>query len=309
MAGPRMGGREWALLLALSGLWGSSFLFGKVAVAEVPPLTVVLGRVGFAAVALLTVAAALGQRMPTDPRVWLAFFAMGALNNLIPFGLIFWGQTHIASGFASILNATTPLWTVLWASALTRDEKLTANRLAGVAIGFGGVAVMLGPSAPLGLGHDLAAQLAVLAAALSYALASIFGRRFRAMGIPPLTTAAGQVTATTLMALPLVALVDCPWLSAWPSAASWGAILALAILCTALAYVLYFRILATAGATNLMLVTFLIPVSAVLLGSVVLGERLGPRRLAGMALIALGLAAIDGRVLRLRRRAPRRSAT
>lgn len=302
VASPRMDGREWALLLLLSLLWGSSFLFAKIAVAEVPPLTLVLLRVGLAAAALWLVLLATGQRIPADARVWLALLAMGALNNLIPFSLIFWGQTHIASGLASILNATTPLWTVLLAHKLTRDEQLTPGRLLGVLIGLLGVAVMIGPAALAGLGLDVQAQLAVLAAAVSYALASIFGRRFRALGVPPLATAAGQVTATTLLILPLVLLVDHPWQLAPPSHGAWAAILSLALLCTALAYVLYFRILAAAGATNLMLVTFLIPVSAVLLGAVVLGERLDPRQLAGMTLIATGLAAIDGRLPLLLRR-------
>ena len=200
------------------------------------------------------------------------------------------------------MNATTPLWTVLLANVLTRDEKLTANRLAGVVAGLIGVAAMIGPAALDGFGLDVVAQLAILAAAVSYALASIFGRRFRTMGLPPLATAAGQVTASTLMMLPIVLVVDRPWQLAAPVLASWAAILALALLCTALAYVLYFRILATSGATNLMLVTFLIPVSAILLGAVVLGERLEPRHFAGMALIVAGLVAIDGWLLRLLRR-------
>jgi drug/metabolite transporter (DMT)-like permease len=223
---------------------------------------------------------------------------MGALNNLIPFSMIFWGQTRIASGLASILNATTPLWTVLLASFLTRDEKLTVGRIAGVLIGFLGVAAVIGPAAFGGFGLDVVAQLAVLAAAVSYALATIFGRRFRAMGIPPLMTAAGQVAATSLLILPMVLLVDRPWQLVLPSPVAWASILSLALLCAALAYVVYFRILAVAGATNLALVTFLIPVSAVLLGAVVLGERLEPRQFVGMTLIAVGLAAIDGRLPR-----------
>ena len=308
MSASHMGGLEWTLLVALSLLWGSSFLFTEIAIADVPPLTVVLGRVGFAALALLVTLRAAGSRLPIEPRVWFAFLAMGALNNLIPFSLIFWGQTRIASGLASILNATTPLWTVLLANFLTRDEKLTANRLAGVVAGLIGVAVMIGPAALDGFGLDVIAQLAIFAAAVSYALASIFGRRFRTMGLPPLATAAGQVTASTLMMLPIVLVIDRPWQLAAPTLTSWAAILALALLCTALAYVLYFRILATAGATSLMLVTLLIPVSAILLGVIVLDERLEPRQLAGMILIAVSLAAIDGRLLRLFRRGTFRHA-
>ena len=299
---PRMGVVEWLLLLALSVLWGSSFFFAKIAVAEVPPFTLVLGRVGLAALALLLAVRLAGERMPRDPGLWRSLLVMGALNNLIPFSLIFWGQTQIASGLASILNATTPLWTVLLAHALTPDEKLTAGRATGVVAGLIGVAVMIGPDALAGFGLHVLALLACLAAAVSYALAGIFGRRFRAMGISPLVTAAGQVTATTMMLLPLVIVIDRPWRITVPGAASIVSIIALALFCTALAYVIYFRILATAGATNLLLVTFLIPVSAILLGSLVLGERLGPRHVAGMILIGAGLAAIDGRLARLIRR-------
>jgi drug/metabolite transporter (DMT)-like permease len=235
--------------------------------------------------------------MPKERRVWAAFFGMGLLNNLIPFCLIVWGQTRIASGLASILNATTPLFAVIVAHLLTPDEKMTGNRLVGVLVGFLGVAVMTGPAALSGLGSDIWGQLAVLGAALSYSFAGIFGRRFRAMGVQSLTTAAGQVTASTLMLVPMALLVDRPWALAMPGPATWAAMAGIALLSTALAYVLFFRILSTAGATNLMLVTFLIPVSAILLGSLALGERLEAKHVLGMALIAAGLAAIDGRLL------------
>lgn len=296
---PVMGPMEWLLLGTLSVLWGGSFFFAKVAVTELPPLTLVLGRVALAALALNLVIVARGHRMPASLRIWGAFIAMGALNNLIPFSLIFWGQTQIASGFAAVLNATTPLFTALLAHLFTRDERLTANRIAGVLIGLAGVAFMVGPEALKGLGLNVAAQLAVLGGALSYGFAGIYGRRFKAMGVPPLTTATGQVTATTVMMLPIVLLVDRPWISAPPSLVTWGALLGLGLLSTALAYVLFFRILAGAGAVNVALVTLLIPVSAMLLGGFVLGERFEWTAFAGMALIALGLAAIDGRPLAL----------
>ena len=222
---------------------------------------------------------------------------MGTLNNLIPFSLIVWGQTHIASGLAAILNATTPLFTVVLGHLLTRDEKMTPMRLIGVLIGLAGVTLMFGAEVLGGLGLAIVAQFAVLGAAISYACAGLFGRRFK--DTPPLVTATGQLTATTVLMLPLVLLVDRPWTLPAPSPSTWAAIIALALLCTAVAYVIYFRILAAAGATNLLLVTFLIPVSAIGLGVTVLGERLGPEHLAGMALIGLGLAAIDGRALKL----------
>lgn len=287
----------WALLLALSVLWGGSFFFTGIAIKELPPLTIVALRVGLAAAMLCATMRLVGVRMPRDARTWAAFFGMGLLNNVIPFCLIVWGQTHIASGLAAIINATTPLFTVVVAHALTADETMSANRLAGVIVGFIGVALMIGPDALAGIGTDVLAQLAVLAAALSYAFAGVFGRRFARMGVAPMATATGQVMASTLMLVPVTLLVDRPWTLPMPGAPVWAAIVGIAALSTALGYVLYFRILATAGATNLLLVTFLIPVSAIVLGFLVLGERLDARHFVGMALIGVGLAAIDGRLL------------
>lgn len=292
----RMGPTEWVLLIALSILWGGSFFFVGVAVAELPPFTIVLLRVALAAIALHLALRALGVAMPWNRNAWLAFFGMGLLNNAIPFSLIVWGQTQIASGLASILNATTPLFTVLVAHVLTADERLTRARLAGVLLGIAGVVVMIGPAAMADLGRDVLAQLAVLAAALSYACAGVFGCRFKRMGVAPLATAAGQVSASSLLILPLALMVDRPWTMPVPGVTAFAAILGLALLSTALAYYLFFRILAAAGAVNLLLVTFLIPVSAILLGCLVLGEVLTLAQLAGMALIGAGLAAIDGRL-------------
>lgn len=286
--------RDWGLLIALAILWGGSFFFSKVALSELQPLTVVLGRVGIAAIVLHGIVWLTGQQMPTRRSLWGLFFIMGCLNNLIPFSLIFWGQTHIASGLAAILNATTPVWTVLLAHFFTADEKLTKGRLSGVLCGLLGAIVMIGPAALAGMGLNVIAQLAVLGAALSYAFAGIFGKRFR--GIPPLVTATGQVTATATMMVPIALLVDQPWKHAVPGLTTWGALIGLAVLSTAIAYIIYFRLLSTVGATNLLLVTFLIPVSALLLGTLILGEVLAARNFVGMALIGLGLAYIDGRV-------------
>lgn len=303
-----MGPFEWLLLIILSVLWGGSFFFSKVALVELPPFTVVLGRVSLAALALNIVVLAVRRRMPVSLRTWGLFFIMGALNNLIPFSLIFWGQTQIASGLASILNATTPLWTVILAHFLTTDEQLTGNRLGGIIFGMLGVVLIIGPDALSGLGLHVVAQLAVVGAAFSYACAGIFGKRFR--GVSPLVTATGQVTATTVMMVPIVLLSDRPWQYPLPHGTTLSAIVALALLSTALAYIIYFRLLATAGATNLLLVTLLIPVSALLLGMLFLGERLDLRHLAGMGLIGLGLTAIDGRLLlRLQERMTRQTAT
>jgi drug/metabolite transporter (DMT)-like permease len=300
---------EWLLLLALSVLWGGSFFFGAVALDELPPLTLVLGRIGLAALALNLVVLATGYWMPKDARLWGAFLVMGALNNFIPFSLIFWGQTEITSGLASILNATTPLWTVVLAHFLTQDERLTGNKLAGVMFGLVGVVVMIGPAALGGVGLNVLAQLAVLGAAVSYSLAGIFGRRFKRLGVNPLVTAAGQLTGTAGIIIPVALIADQPWMLPIPTLTTWGAVAGLALLCTAVAYVIYFRLLASAGATNLLLVTFLIPVSALILGVTILDETLEPRQLAGMALIGLGLAAIDGRLWRLVRGRLQRPAT
>lgn len=290
-----MTGVEWALLLTLSVLWGGSFFFVGVAVHDLPPFTIVVLRVALAALALLVVMKVIGLSLPRDGRIWVALFCMGFLNNVVPFSLIVWGQTHIASGAASILNATTPRFTVLVAHRLTDDEKMTRGRLAGVILGLAGVAVMVGGTALQSLGADVIAQLAVLAAALSYAFAGVFGRRFNAMGVDPVVIATGQVMASSMMLLPAMLIIDRPWTLPEPSLATVGSLVGLALVSTALAYILYFRILSTAGATNLLLVTFLIPVSAIILGVLVLGETLAPKHIGGMALIALGLASIDGR--------------
>jgi drug/metabolite transporter (DMT)-like permease len=292
----RMGAAEWAMLASLSVLWGGSFFFNGIAVRELPPFTIVAARVGIAALALWSMLAALRIDMPRVPGLWTAFIAMGLLNNAIPFALVVWGQHHVASGLAAILNATTPLFTVMAAHFLTPDEPLTPGKAVGVAAGLVGVVVMLGADLLAGLGTGLLAQAACLAAAMSYAMAGVFGRRFGRMRVPPLATAAGQVTASTLVMLPLALLADRPWALPAPGPETWGALVGLGLLSTALAYVLYFRILAATGATNLLLVTFLIPVSAILLGAMVLGERLEPKHFIGMALIGAGLAFIDGRL-------------
>jgi drug/metabolite transporter (DMT)-like permease len=292
-----MSAADWLLLVGLSLLWGGSFFFAKIAVLELPPLTVALGRVAIAAAILLALARATGVALPATLAAWRPYALMGLLNNVLPFTLLFWGQTHIPSGLAAILNATTPLFTVLVAHVATADEKLNAARLAGLTAGLTGVTVMIGPDVLRDLGANVLAQLACLLAAISYAFAGVYGRRFR--GEPALRVAAGQLTASSIiLALP-VALVDRPWMLSAPSGRAIAALVALATLSTALGYLIYFRILACAGATNVALVTFLIPVSAILLGTLVLGEQLAARHLVGMAAIALGLAAIDGRAARM----------
>ena len=295
---------EWVMLLGLSVVWGGSFFFNGIAVRELPVFTVVVSRVVLAAVILLAFLRLRGERMPRDGRIWAAFFVLGLLNNAIPFSLIVAGQQHIASGVASILNASTPLFTVVLAHFMTQDERMTGGKLAGVLIGFAGVAVMIGRAALRDLGGHVVAQLMCIAAAISYAFAGIYGRRFRAMGISPMCTATGQVIGSSVILLPIVVVIDHPWTLPAPSPAAILALIGLALISTAMAYVLYFRILATAGATNVLLVTFLTPVSAILLGTLFLGEVLQGKHFVGMALIGLGLAAIDGRPWRMLRGQP-----
>ena len=292
--------RVWLWLVSLSLLWGGSFFFAKVAIADLQPLTVVFARVALAALALHLLLGVTGGSLFWQAPPWPAYFTMGALNNILPFSLIFWGQTRIPSGLAAILNATTPLFTVVVAHRFTADEKLSASKVSALVLGLAGTVVLVGPDVLTHAGASFWGSIACLAAALSYAFAGVYGRRFKQMDIPPLQVAAGQVTASTVLILPIMLIVDRPWeLASPPTLQTWSALAGLALPSTALGYVLYFRILAAAGATNLLLVTFLIPVSAILLGSLFLGERLEPRHYAGMSLIAIALALIDGRIARL----------
>jgi drug/metabolite transporter (DMT)-like permease len=282
-----MGPFDWMLLIFLSILWGGSFFFAEVALSELRPFTIVLGRVSIAAVVLNIIVRSTGKRMPTALKMWIPFLVMGLLNNLIPFSLIFWGQTRISISLTAILNATAPVWTVLLAHFLTADERLTPNRLVGVLFGLMGVAIMIGLDALQGLGLNVIAQLAVIGGAVSYAFAGIYGKRFK--GTPLIVTATGQISGAALMMIPLALLVDKPWLLPMPDLKVVGALLGLALLSTALAYIIYFRLLSSVGATNLLLVTFLIPVSAIFLGTMILGEHLDAHNIAGMAFIGLGL--------------------
>jgi drug/metabolite transporter (DMT)-like permease len=262
---------------------------------------VVFARVALAALALDIALAAMGRGLFRSGAPWRAYVVMGLLNNVLPFGLIFWGQTQIPSGLASILNATTPLFTLVVAHYLTDDEAIDRTKIAALLAGLAGTALLVGPDLLI-VDAGLWGQVACLGAALFYAFAGVYGRRFRAMGIAPIDAAAGQVTASTVLIFPIMLIVERPWiLPAAPSVSVVAALAGLALLSTALAYVLYFKILAVAGATNLLLVTFLIPLTAILLGSLVLGEALLWRQFAGMALIGLGLALVDGRIGRLLR--------
>ena len=284
---------QWGVLLALSVLWGGSFFFISLIVRELPPLTMATLRLLLAALFLYGWARATSVSMPKEPGIWARFAVLGVLNSALPFCLYAWAQIHIASGLASILNATTPLFTVLVAHALTRDERMTGGHVVGALIGLAGVVAMIGNEVFSMLNANVAGELACLAGAISYAFAAVYGRRFA--GVSPLALATGQLAASGLVLLPVMLVVDQPWNQPIPSNAALAAIVSQALFSTALAYVLFFRLLATAGATNVVLVTFLNPVTAIILGVTFLGERIEPVHLAGMAVIGIGLAFIDGR--------------
>ena len=289
------------MLLGLALLWGGSFFFMAVALRGLPPFTLVLLRVALAALVLAATCRVLGLALPATRAGWLACAGMGLLNNAIPFTLIVLGQQHIPSGLAAVVNAATPVFAVLAAHWLTTEERLTPNRLAGALTGLAGVAVLAGPAVLTAGGKAETLGIALcLGACLSYGLSGVWSRRVRAAGLAPLPAATGQCLASTLIMLPLALAIDRPWTLPVPSAEVVAALVALGVLATALAYALFYALIAGAGATNAMLVTLLVPVTALLLGRLVLQEALEARHLLGMAVIGAGLVLIDGRVWRRR---------
>ncbi len=293
---PRMEAQDWALLFLLSLIWGASFLFARIAVLEVSPMILVFWRVALAAVVLTMILLFRSGFFFGDRTLWTAFAGMGLLNNIIPFALIFYGQQEIGAGLAAIVNAMTPIWTALIAHFATADEKMSSNKAIGIVLGFVGVAVLIGSAALQGLAASAIAQVAVLGATLSYGFASVFGRRFK--DTPPMQTARGQLTMSSVLMLPILPFVGATLFFEWPSAMAVWSIILLAVICTAFAYLLFFRILARAGALNISLVTFLVPLSAIILGILVLGEELALRHFAGLTLILCGLIVIDGRLFK-----------
>ncbi len=300
----RMGLVQWSMLLLLSVLWGGSFFFVEIALLEWSPLLIVAVRVAIAAIVIWLIVLAAGLPIPKSRSAWMALLWMGLINNVIPFLLIVWGQQEIESGLAAILNAAAPIFTVVVAGIWLKDEPVTREKLLGALLGLIGVAVLIGPSALAGLNANLLAQLAVLGAALSYALAGVYARRFPRMNIDPIVAAAGQLLMSSLVLIALALAFEQPSQLFDSSARVWTSVVFMAVFSTALAYILYFRLLATAGATNAILVTLLIPVTAILLGTIVLGERLQWSHFLGMVVIGLGLAVIDGRLWQ--RLSPRR---
>ena len=293
--------RDWGILLFLALIWGAAFFFIHVAVTHVAPLTYVWLRLTIAAAALLAWMRFKGEKLSLPVPVWGAMLVLALLNNIVPFALFGWAQQHIASGLASILNATTPIWGVVVAHIATSDERMTPAKLAGVTIGFAGVATMIGPDL-LASGGSLLPQMACIAASLCYALAGVWARRFRPMGLKPLKVATAQLLVGALVMTPVSLTVGQPWIGGSPSLVAIGAITALALVCTAFGYVLYFRLIDSAGATNATLVTLLVPPIAILLGALFLGELLTGGQFLGLAIIALGLAVIDGRLFAAFRR-------
>lgn len=287
-----------ATLTILSVIWGGSFFFIEVLVDFLPPMTIVTLRVGLAAILLWAIVLFRNLPLPDSFQKWRALFVLGLFNNALPFCLIVWAQTHISSGLASVLNATAPFFTVLVAGLYLADEKFSRNKFLGVIMGMIGTAVLIGPEVFQGLTGSMIGQLAVMLAAFSYAVSGVFARRFKAWGISPLIVATGQVTMATLMLLPLTLFIDQPWTLSMPPYYAVAAMAGLAFISTVIAYILYFRLVSSAGATNAALVTFLIPISAILLGVFILGETFSLQQAAGAVLIGLGLIVMDGRLLR-----------
>jgi len=285
---------DWLLLVFLSVLWGSTYFFIAVALPEVPPVTLALLRVAIAALALVPLALALGYRMPATPGGWWLYVVLAAVNNVIPFTLMIYGQTRIAGSLAAVLNATAPLFTLVM-FRLFAGEALTRAKLAGVTLGIAGVAVLVGPAALTSNTSSVIGMLCVLGASLSYAVSALWMRRLR--NIPPLLSSGAQLTCASVMLLPFAAAVDRFWTLPVPGLPAIAAVLAFALLSTALAYIVFFRVNATAGPGNVMLVTLLIPVTATVLGVLILGETLSANQVAGALVIAAGLVLIDGRLL------------
>lgn len=289
----------WAALILLGLVWGSSFFFGRVIMLEMPVITANFFRVMPAAVVLWLAIAMLRLPLLSGSGVLVSIIVMGLFNNVIPFSLILFGQKEIGSGLASIINAMTPIWTLLIANAFTEDEKLTRRKIVGVGLGFAGVALLLGSNIGDGLSASLLAQLSVLGASVSYGVSAVYGKRFR--GQPVIAVAASQLTASSCMIGLLALLIDQPWNLAVPSAPVIWSLAGISLLCTAFAYFLFFNILSKAGATNASLVTLLVPPSAILLGWLFLGETLSPVQMLAILVIGAGLLVQDGRIFTRRR--------
>jgi drug/metabolite transporter (DMT)-like permease len=296
----RLGAVEWGLIALQSMLWGSSYFFIAVAQPELPALTIAALRTIPASLALMTIVLSLGYRMPATLAEWRLFIFFATFNTVLPFVLIVWGQARATGGMAAILNASAPLFGIFLAHILTQDEKLSGNKVAGILLGLVGVGILVGYDFALGDADDVLARLALLAAPLCYVLANIYARN-RLGQYPPFVIAMMQMVASIFVAMPLALVVDQPWTLPLPSWNALGAILGMAIFGSALASLCHFTVLQRAGAANASLVTLIMPLTPIILGSIFLGERLTPRDMLGAAVIAAALLVIDGRLLRLGR--------
>lgn len=286
----------WGLLLLLSFLWGGSYLFVGIAVNDLPPLVIVMARVVLAAAALLPLHLILIGPLPRDRGSWVAIAGLSIFNNVIPFTLIVTGQTMIASGLASVINATSPLFGVAILAA-ARVDPLIIRKTIGILIGIAGVAILKGGGL-LGQGSQGTGILLCLGAAASYGVGSLWAK-LKLKDTPPLSLATGQLLCSSVIMTSLAFIFSEPAQLFDASMKSWAALLGLALLSTALAYIIFFRVVARSGPANVLLVTMLIPVSAIAMGIVVLGETFDKIEVLGTVIIILSLAVIDGRVLRL----------
>ncbi len=295
--------QDWGLIAILSLIWGSAFFLIVVILRDMPANTMVFLRFALAIPPMLLWLRYTGEGLPMTAAIWRQFAILGALNIAIPLIIFTWGQSRIPSGLASVLNATTPLWGVIVAHFFTQNEKATPLRLVGVLTGFAGVGVMMGSGALSGAGENVMAQLACAGATLFYALAGVYALRMGDTGLSPMQIATGQVCTATLMMIPVVLLTETPWALPLPGMAALASLAILAVVGTSFAYLLYFRLIASAGASNALLIPLTIPPIAILMGALFLDEVILPQQMAGIALIAVGLLALDGRLFR--RLAPR----
>jgi drug/metabolite transporter (DMT)-like permease len=290
----QFGAREWALLVLQSMLWGSAFFFIDLAKNAFPVLTLSSLRLLPAALILFVVALALRVSLRPLVTEWRKFLKLGFINNWFPFMLVIYGQHHVTGGVAAVFNATVPLFGLLLAHVLTRDEKLTATKLLGVVVGVGGVAVLTGGATADGHAATLIGKAALIVAAFCYALGSVYGRSFS--HIPVVAVATGQMTFAFLLSVPLMLIVDRPWQQPMPSPEAVAAVVAMGTFGSALAALCYFTVLKRAGATNAMLSTLLLPLTPILLGAAFLGHTLTRQEMAGGLIVALALLIIDGRL-------------
>ena len=280
---------ELALLLALATLWGASYTFIRIGVATIPPITFIAGRTAIAGLLLLVIMRVRGVAMPTDAATWRRFLFQACLNSVIPWTMVAWGEQTLDAGLATILNSTAPIFAFFLTLVVTRHEALTSRKLIGVLAGMAGICLIVGVEALSGFGEQLTAQIVMLLAAVCYAGAAIFGRGFK--GLDPMAPAAGSLIAGAAVLIPFSLAVEQPW-TLTPSTDSLLALLALAVFSTALAFVIYFRLIQTLGSVGTTAQAYLRVPIGVGLGVVFLGERPGATAWIGLACVVVGVAAM-----------------